>query len=331
MTPQAGGIPMTPQQQRTLAMLQQGIQSGQQGQIPTNYNVPSNGMPQANSMPQANGLPGIGGNASQNFAMFGSPLSPLQMMQLKALGEGMNTQATSGITQYNDAQNKAASDAALGTQLSQLTTQFQKAYGDSTFKGGVLGKSPTVGLESLPARLAQSVQGKNLAPEQAADNASQNMAALVAKMIAGGRVTNYEMQYINNLKPNRMMDPQTAQMASDFLQQKSIRMKEGQDFLNAARNQGVPVQTANSLWQQYNNQRPVYDFANSQPNSQFQNGWKPYLSQQAVSSMQSGQPFISIPSGMSSKQGVAWFNSLNPGDQVIARQQLLQQKVGVTQ
>lgn len=271
--------------------------------------------------PNAN-MPFTGANSFQNYALFGSPLSPYQMMQLQATGEAMKTQATTGVTQYNAAQDEAAKAADLGTQLSQLTTQFQKAYKDSSLTGGVLGKSPTTGIESLPARAWMGIQGKNLASEQAADNASQNMAALVAKMIAGGRVTNYEMQYINNLKPNRAMDPQTAQMASDFLQQKSIRMKEEQDFLNAARNQNIPIQTANSLWQQYNNQRPVYDFANQKPNTQFQNGWKPFLSPQAVSAVQTGQPYVSIPTFSSKKEGQNWYASLNPGDKAVVRSQL---------
>lgn len=273
-------------------------------------------------LPGSPNLPFTGNDSFQNYALFGSPLSPLTMMKLQAYGKGLDTQATTGVTQYNSAQDDAAKAADLGTQISQLTTQFQNAYKDSSFKGGVLGKTPTTGIESLPARAWMGLEGKNLSAEQAADNASQQMAALVAKMVAGGRVTNYEMQYINSLKPNRTMDPQTAQMASDFLQQKSIRMKEEQDFLNAARNQGIPVQMANSLWQQYNNQRPVYDFANHKPNTQFQNSWKPFLSPQAVSAVQTGQNYVSIPTFSSKKQFQNWYASLNPGDRLTVKNQL---------
>jgi hypothetical protein len=234
------------------------------------------------------------GDAATNFALFGSPYNPIQF---SAMQKGAETQAATGVSQYNSAQQAAAQSADLGTQVSNLVDQFQNNYKKTDLTGPYLGRSPAV-----------------TSAAQATDNASQNIAATVAKLIAGGRVTNYEMQYINTLKPNRTMTPDTAQMTSDFLKQKAVRMQEEQPFLNAARNQGIDIQTANTLWQMYNAQRPVYNFSAQQPNTQFQKTWKDYLAPQAVSAAQNGQNYVPIPSFANKQKYQAWLKTLPPTD-----------------
>ncbi len=263
-------------------------------------------------------LPGLGGgvgplgapkafsgDAATNWLMFGSPYNPIQFA---AAQKGAETQAATGVTQYNEAQEDAAQAGDLGTQISSLIDQFQNNYKKTDLTGPVFGRSPAI-----------------TGAAQATDNASQNIAATVAKLIAGGRVTNYEMQYINNLKPNRTMTPDTAQMTSDFLKQKSLRMGEEQSFLNAARTRGIDVQTANNLWRMYNNQRPVYNFASQTPNTQFQKTWSDYLTPQAINAAQMGQNYVPIPSFTSKQQYQAWFKTLQPADQSNVVMQLSQQ------
>lgn len=262
-----------------------------------------------NGMRAGPNIPGIAGNTSaQNWGIFGSPLSPLTMMQLQAAGKGMETQATTGVTSYNDVQKDAAQGADLGNQVSNLVDQFQNSYQKTELKGPALGRLPAVTGDA-----------------QAADNASQNIAATVAKLIAGGRVTNYEMQYINNLKPNRTMTPQTAQMTSDFLKQKSLRMEEQPNFFNAARQMGVSVQTAQTLWNMYNNQRPVYNFQTQAANTDFQKSSKDFLTPQAIQAAQTGQNYVPLPSFSNRAQFQNWFKTLPPSDQNTIQYQLAQQ------
>lgn len=276
---------------------------GAQSPTPTNTSngspAPINNALQSVSPASAPNL--YNGDPATNFALFGSPYNPIAM-------KAMETSATTGVTQYNDAQAKAADSGDLGNQLANLVNQFQSNYSKTDLTGPFEGRLPAVTSAS-----------------QAADNASQNLAATVAKLIAGGRVTNYEMQYINSLKPNRTMTPQTAQMTSDFLKQKSIRMQEQQSFLNSARNQGTDVQTANALWGMYNNQRPVYNFSQNTPNTQFQKTWSDYLTPQAIVAAKTGQNYVPLPS-FPSKQGFQnWYSTLNPADQTTVRTELAKQ------
>jgi hypothetical protein len=278
--------------------------SGQPSQV-----IPMNGAQPATA-PKA-----FGGSPFQNYAMFGMPYNPLQWL---AAQKQISQQATTGVTQWNDALNSANTDSTLGYQLSNFAKQFQNGYKNSTYKGSTLGKVPSTGWET-------SVLG-NMSPEQITDNASQNAAALVAKLIAGGRVTNYEMQYMNTLKPNRSMTPQAAQETSDFLIQRAKQMQELPQFLNAAKNMGVDVNTARSLWNMYRNQRPVYNFQTQQPNTQFDGSWKDYLNPQAIQAAQSGLPYVPMPNFGNQQEFKNWIKTLNPSDKRTVIMQLQGEK-----
>lgn len=291
----------------------QGAASAPVGNLPNGNTPVSPLMPNAANggvSPQVASAPKMfGGSPMQNWAIFGSPLNPLQMMQLKALGQGMNTNATSSVTNYNDALGKAASEGSLATQLSNLVSQFKNNYAQTSETGAGLGRLPAV---SSAAQLT--------------DNASNNLAALYAKQITGGRVTNYEAQYVNSLKPTRSMNSQAAQTSSDFWQQKALRMQEEQPFLNTAKANGVDLQTAQTLWNQYNNQRPVYNFQQHQPNTQFQKTWSAYLTPQAVYAAQNGLNFVPLPKFNSAGDFKAWMTTLPPSDRQTVMSELKQQQ-----
>lgn len=275
---------------------------GQQNNQPQNVGIPFKAN---NNLSPATAPNNFSGDTATNYALFGSPYNPIQLAALK---KGAETAAATGVKQFNNAQNSANTSADLANQISNLVDQFQTNYKKTNFIGPILGRGPAMTAEA-----------------QATDNASQNMAALKAKLIAGGRVTNYEMQYINSLKPNRQMAPETAQMTSDFLKQKSIRIGEEQPFLTAAKNQGIDAQTASNLWQMYNNQRPVYNFSTSSPNTQFQKSWNDYLTPQAINAAQQGKNYVPMPSFASKQQYQSWIQSLTPSDRATVINQLSQQ------
>jgi hypothetical protein len=285
--------------------------------LPTNQILPQNayGAPLQTPVTPQTAPQAYNGNGMQNWALFGSPYNPIEMQQLES---GAKTAGSTGVTQWNSTLNDAQTDSNLGYQLQNFATQFQNGYKNSTYTGPVEGRLPSSGY------MSGLVPG-NLTNEQITDNASQNAAALVAKLIAGGRVTNYEMQYMNTLKPNRSMTPAAAQMTSDFLIQRAKQMQQYPSFLNAAQKQGIDVHTAQVLWNSYRNQRPVYNFQTNSPNTQFDGTWRQYLNPQAVYSAQNGVPYISVPSGYLQKNNVQqfnnWFQTLNPQDRVLAKQQ----------
>lgn len=286
---------------------------GMGGNTPLGTNNTQN---QAQQLPNASDPNALQFNdPAQNWALFGSPISPLAMMQLQAYGKGLDTQAQTGVTQYNDALAKASDEAKLANLTSNFLDQFQNAYDKSKYKGPAAGTLPVTGWHTL-------LMPGNLANEQAADNASQNIAALKAKMLAGGRVTNYELNYFNQLKPNRSMDPATAQMTHDFLKAKTIQMGEEQNFLNAAKNNGIDVQTANTLWNNYINQRPVYNFSTRTVNKSFQGSWNDYLTPEAISAARSGQNYVPLPTFNTKQDFQNWYNTLLNSDKATVSAEL---------
>ncbi len=268
--------------------------------------LPSQGALTPGTAPQAfTGTPG------QNWLMFGSPINPFQMAAMKQ-------QATSGVDLYNAAQTTAAKDANDATTMNKYIDQFNDAYGKSTYKGVRLGTMPTRGLFAPPGNLQNEVN---------ADNAAQNMQAIMVKLLGSGKITNQELGFAGNLKINRAMPQQSVQELSDFMKAKNNQIMEQQQFLNAAKNQGVDVQTANTLWNRYINQRPVYDFQSRSANDNFQGSYNDYLTPQAVNAARSGQAYVPIPQNFrNAAEKQHWFNNLAPQEKLNVQQQLQQQQ-----
>lgn len=252
------------------------------------------------------------GDPLQNFALFGSPYNPIQY---KAMQDAATEQAKTGVDSWNAQQKDVDSTSDDATQMKNYVNQFKTAYGKSSYKGPLKGEAPSSGI------MSGLVPG-DLTPEQQADSAAQNMQALVLKLMHTNKLTNYELQFARNLKLNRSMTPDTVQQVGDFLTAKSDRLNEQQDFLNAARNNGLDVQTANRLWQTYNNQRPVYDFKSNQINKNFSGSWRDYLTPEAVNAARTGQQFVSIPSFKDKQQSKNWYNTLTPDVQAQVKNQM---------
>ena len=251
------------------------------------------------AQPNAMNAPNVmSGNPMQNYLMFGSPLSPYFQMQLAAMQKGLETQQTTQATAYNDALTQAQSDAVTGNDMVNAVNQFQQNYGQTNEVGVVAGRLPAVSSAA-----------------QQADSASNRLVSMITKQLSPKQLTQYELKFAQTLKPNRAMNPQAAQSSVDFWKQKALRMTEQGQFLNAAKNDGLDIYTANTLWNQYNNQRPVYDFDNNSPNAQYQGTWRDFLNPQAISAAQMGQPYVLPPSFNNQTERKNWFRSLNLGDQ----------------
>jgi len=158
--------------------------------------------------------------------------------------------------------NKSAKDAA---QMKGYIDQFQSAYSKLENKGAVLGR--------LPAFTSE---------QQIADNAAQNMQQVMIKLMNTNRMTNYELKFAGNLKLNRSMNPQTVKDVGDFLKAKAERLGEESKFINAAKNKGIGAEDAKVLWNEYENDRPVYNFEERKINKENLNSYGDYLTPEAL-------------------------------------------------
>lgn len=273
---QQGGMPVLPQtptQQNRLGNLFQGTQ-------PT---ITSQQLPQvaqaANTVRP--GSAAGGGVAEQQQDLWNKTYAPGAVEAQKEAGK-------TGVEDYSKQLASAENLATDATQMKNFVKQFKSFYDKATFTGPILGSTPSTGI--LPG-LAAKASGTDLTNEQMLDNAAQNMQQMVIKLMNTNRLTNFELNFARNLKVNREMTPGTVNMLSDFIANKSDRLVEQQAFLNAAKNKGIDVNTANTLWQSYDNQRPVYDFDNKKVNTQNLNTSKDYLSKEAINAAQQGMPY----------------------------------------
>lgn len=198
------------------------------------------------------------------------------------------------VKEYNKAQDSVGDLSDDARQMNMLIRQFKDAYNKSLFVGQTKGSMPSSysnahGMAESAAYLAAA--GHDFTNEINADNAAQNMQSLIIKLMKTNRLTNYELKFASGLKLNRSMNPGNIDDIGDWLTSKSGRIEEMQDFLNSAKDKGVPVQLAKSLWGKYENQRPSYDFQNKKTNAQYQQSWNDYLTPQAINAVKNGEAF----------------------------------------
>lgn len=168
--------------------------------------------------------------------------------------------------------NEAAKDAI---QMGNLINQFNDAYSKISAKGPVLGRTPALTSEA-----------------QIADNAAQNMQQMILKLMKTNKMTNYELQFAGNLKLNRAMQPEAVKDIGDFLKAKSDRLIEEQKFFNSAKKKGIDAEEARTLWNAYDNERPVYNFEKRKVNKSNLNTSKDYLNPEKLEYSANNAPAI---------------------------------------
>lgn len=240
--------------------------------------------------------------------------SPAQLMALRAFNpaayqayqKGAETTAAQNVLNWNKQIDEANDQTNIANQLENALGQYSTNYDKSTYKGSALGTTKTTGWKS--AFLG------DMSPEQQTDAAANTMAFLYGRALVGGRITNYELQNVSSLKPTRTLDSDAEQQSVDFWNAKSQRLREEPTFMLTARNMGLDPQTASTLWQQYNNQRPVYNFHTNEAYNNFQGSWRDYLSPQTIQAAQTGQEYVPMPNFSSSKDLSTWYATLPQND-----------------
>jgi hypothetical protein len=234
----------------------------------------------------------FGGDSFQNYALFGTPINPLQQQQIEAVGKGLQEQQKQGVTNYNTALKEASLNAEQAASVTDYVNQFDTAYDKSRNKGTGLysgGWQPSSGFwASAFSPVA------NLSEDQTADRSANNIQRYVQAKEARGDISQQELEFYKSLKVSRNMDPEAKEEAVAAIRASSARDMEKIDFLNSAANLGVDFQTAQNAWNLYNKQNRPFDFTKRKPlpENLGQERWSQYLSPQAIETIRSGKPYM---------------------------------------
>lgn len=243
-----------------------------------------------------------------NQMAYGSQMSPdeqaARQAQLAAASEKAKLAQQSWNTYQTDLGDDAKNAQTEQNQLAGAVDAYDKSY----FKGTEKGNVPVRGVKGA---LLELLSQRDLSNEQMADTMFSNVAASMAKSLVGGKVSNYEFQSTQNLlKPGRNQDPAAVHTLTQSMAAINQRKLQEQQFATYMQNKAdsdpsITPSVTKSLWQEYLNQRPAFDFKTRKINSQWlgQNGWAPYTSPEAINAVRNGQPFI--PKGGVSKDSMA--------------------------
>lgn len=243
------------------------------------------------------------GNTEQNVGLYGSPLNPYQMAGAKAATEA---QAKTNVTAWNNLTDNLNKDADNATKLNNALNQFSDAYDKSKLTGPGLGAIPVKGKIGA----AINYLSHDVTNEQEADQASKNMQGLVAHGIFPQRTTNTDLAWLQDFKPGRENTPLAKQSIVDFMQKDTVRQQELANMAAAARQMGVDPKTTDTLLNNYNNQRPVYNWYSRKPNDNFMGTWPEYLDPRYIASVQAGKGYVIPPKFSDAQQAADWQKTL---------------------
>jgi hypothetical protein len=252
----------------------QNIQLGNQKQNIENQNLPLQQQQEAQAREIANAIAAVNmkyaePNAQQDLR--NKSITQEQKQQMAINSASQIDTIKQNNRDYQKELNTASVDADTNKRLEKAVDQLDSAYKNLTprQRGPVYGHLPALSSES-----------------QIADNAANNLQAIMAKIVqAGGRPTNFLTKFAGTLKPNRAMSPEALQQLSEGFRANSRREQERPGFLLAAREKGIDAQTAKNLWNQYDEQNPVYDFNKRQVNKYKDKSYMDYLSDKAVNAV----------------------------------------------
>ena len=79
------------------------------------------------------------------------------------------------------------------------------------------------------------------------------------------------------MKVSRSMNTEAVKTIADSLRTALNRKKEQQPFMNELKKEGISLQTANELWQNYNEQYPTYDYKSDKALTENLNKWQNFF------------------------------------------------------
>jgi hypothetical protein len=183
-----------------------------------------------------------------------------QMKQMQSMQGQNKFSRESDIKEYNKAFNEANSAAEDAAEFQGWADMFKQSYENAPEVGRFKGKLPAISSEAVNAQ-----------------KASDNMQAIMAKMLSGRVLTNQELKFAGGLKFSRDMPKESVDELYDFLSIKGQRISEKAAFLEQASEMGIPEHKAQTMFRKYDNERPIYDFKSKKPLSENLGTWEDFL------------------------------------------------------
>jgi hypothetical protein len=216
-----------------------------------------------------------------------------------------NESAKQAVPEWNAKLDELSQSGNDLVAQNQFLEDFHNNYKDAQYKGAKAGTLKTSGFDSPIGPLDK---------EQLTDLASSNLKAAEAKLYNPKNMTDYELQEAGNRKLSRALEPGAEKSTYDFYKAKNDQLQGAQKFYTEAKAKRLTRQQSDTLWHEYMSQRPAYDFQNNRKNENFIGDYAPFLSDEAISSLQSGSgnQFLSVPKSLDAAQRVAWHQQLPP-------------------
>ncbi|OGT30411.1 MAG: hypothetical protein A3E87_01625 [Gammaproteobacteria bacterium RIFCSPHIGHO2_12_FULL_35_23] len=212
-----------------------------------------------------------GGAVPEAYAKFIS--TPAQLAQQRAQGSLTAEQNINFLKQANQEGNES-------TQMNNYLNQYNDAMDKIKYlKGAVDGHLP-VGREgnfisNIPS---QVLSAKDVANAQIADNASNAIATqfMSSGGLPGNRLTNLELSTFKGGKPDRTLDDDARKQITSLLSAKLKRGQEYPQFAQAYLAKGGNALDAQTAWNRYQQDYPIYDAKKGVVQSNLGN-WNKYL------------------------------------------------------
>lgn len=240
------------------AMSKQGINPAQIPS-PQNINAPSDSMGLSGSIPQTSS--NMPSNASMQPQMNQQQMS----QQLPAAFSkyfvspsqqaAMTAEATENVQNYNAEQKTSFADTMSILKMIKDLDQFHQNYQKSNMVGPKLGELSSSGWAAAFG---------NWSPEQQADRSSSQFVTDAGHEL-GGRMTNMILSQIKSSKIDRTLNPQAEVNTYNYLRSNLVRALQANDFVTAARHQGLPWEDTLTSWNQYNQDNPAFNSSNQEP------------------------------------------------------------------
>ena len=271
--------------------------------------------------------------AAYNNALYQNPLNPAEQQHNAEMQTARQTEAVNNVNAYQDWSKQASTLGIAANNMIPYLGQFGSAYNAANLKGSTLGALPYEGWSGVATKAALTALGKttNMSPEQEMRSAANNMATTLAGMAQQGHLTDYQLNNFMNLKESPIFDQQAQRDVAGLLGEKVQRINEMGQFGVQAQQLGVPAPVMQVLWNNYNNQRELYNFKTHQPNDFLQNSFGDYLTPQAIAAAKAGTPYVPLPQNITKSQFSNWYPTLSKGDRIVVRNELAAQNQGSQQ
>jgi hypothetical protein len=173
---------------------------------------------------------------------------------------------TNKANNYAQAFDQAQHDTSKIDELLGHLNTFENAYNKGAHVGPIKGAFPSSGFGAVFANTE----------DQIADNAQQNIVKSMLGAL-GSRTTNTGLQFLQSTKPSRELTPTSENLLVNNMRAVAARNKEYLPFLVEAEKVGLPLEQAETIFQDYQTKYPVISQETGKSIDKNLNKWKEFL------------------------------------------------------